>query len=978
MMNESLGGERDATVKKLLESVSSGQILVAGIAALLVPLLLAINVRGATAQALALLLAVALVGGAVLLWRRSERLRRDKALQEKLDQQAEERILQSAFRGLSSYTRGDQLPGKTRQKLAKRVATSVAHDLFRYGLISGEIGAGKSSLLDSGVRAELERAGRRVDFVSGLQGFSGDRSIETVTDSLRRKWRDMGDALVVILDQFEEMLIQWNTPPLRAQLGAFIADPVPGKAVRVLCSVRADYIIAMHDLAPSLADPTSARTLFPIKNFDQDEAVDVILECAQRDRVKIDADLARTIAADLSHGGRVRPPELQLVCQSLLSGDPERRYREGGGAEGILSDYIKNAADYSAAPDLARLVLRTLCNLQAMPPAKMPAQTVREIGASIGLAEGDPRSGRLEQVLSHLEHAGLITCVAQVDANAYALIHDYLVQAVVLATADVSTQAERATQLLRLHLTEYAADNRSRMPLRRIQFIRKYADPELLASAPARALIRRSYRRGAISAAAATAGAAALVALILQWDAVTPHWVRSPEIGTQSPDGSVTVVQFSPILHGRQVYSSFGNYLTFWDAKSGRLLRRLPGTHAEISEDAGVIAFQLEERSPSGQNSLAVYRAGGKVVQTPLKAGFSDSFGLDPQGKMLFAAEDVDENQSRVRVLRLADGQIVLDTVIHTGSHIGFDLNRAGTAILVLQASGGKIEPTLWPLAKTGAEPRVMMPAGATFVDQVIDPANDVVAILGRLGAGRYVVSLWSLNDGRLIVQREIASVAATPDIRFVGEGRFIRIAWDTPFIGRRTKLSPFHFLRVDDLLPPPEIPRDVDAIYALGDFVGWVSEGRTRIWDTRGGPVVTASSLKLDNIEFGELSRDSQRMIVRREKGVTELWDTQRWRQVSLGRLPTPAIALSFTADDGAVLAEMRSGQYALLNSADGHLIQTFGDLKDISASYYDRDCERATFWTNQGLVVQFIKGREWPLFGFRPSQSCALQKRR
>jgi len=241
--------------------------------------------------------------------------------------------------------------------------------------------------------------------------------------------------------------------------------------------------------------------LFPVKNLDEDEAAEIIIECAERDGVNIGRTFATTIAADLAHQGIVRPPELQLVCVALESKTPEKTYRIRGGAEGILSAYVREATSGSLAPDLARLALRGLCNFGVIPPAKTQPKSVMEIAETSGeAARSAEGSKRLEIVLKQLAEAGLLAVLVQENQRKYALVHDYLVQPIAFATSETTTEAERATQLLRLHLTEYAADTRTRIPPRRLRLINRYADRELLRTAGATRLIglsRRARVRGA-------------------------------------------------------------------------------------------------------------------------------------------------------------------------------------------------------------------------------------------------------------------------------------------------------------------------------------------------------------------------------------------------------------------------------------------------------------------------------------------------
>ena len=471
------------------------QVSFAAVVGQLLPILIAWKFAGPVANLLAFVLALTIIGGAFLAWRQSERRRAAATSREQRAREWAQRPLQAAFRGLYSYTRHDELPGLRRRQLAKLIATQVAHPTFRYGVVCGEVGAGKSSLVDSGIGSQLEAGGFSITLVRGLQGFSGERTLEAVLEALRGQLHDATCEPVLILDQFEEILINWRSDEARRQLGEFLSQPLVDRHVQspLLCAFRLSDHAPRS--SPHLTDPTSSKTLFPVKNLDEQEAAEVILECAGRDGVGIERMFANTIAADLSHQGQVRPPELQLVCVALEGSTPEKSYRLRGGAEGILSAYVGDAVTSSLAPDLARLALRGLCNFAVIPPAKTQSKSVMQIAETAGEAARDADGAkRLEIVLGQLAEAGLLAVFVQNDQRTYALVHDYLVQPIAFATSDTTTKSERATQLLRLHLTEYAADTKSRIPFRRLRLIRRYADRELFRSASAQRLTRLSAR----------------------------------------------------------------------------------------------------------------------------------------------------------------------------------------------------------------------------------------------------------------------------------------------------------------------------------------------------------------------------------------------------------------------------------------------------------------------------------------------------
>ncbi len=55
----------------------------------------------------------------------------------------------AAFRSLDPYSEADTLPGTDRKRQARRLVTSIRDRSFRFGVVSGDVGCGKTSLLQS-------------------------------------------------------------------------------------------------------------------------------------------------------------------------------------------------------------------------------------------------------------------------------------------------------------------------------------------------------------------------------------------------------------------------------------------------------------------------------------------------------------------------------------------------------------------------------------------------------------------------------------------------------------------------------------------------------------------------------------------------------------------------------------------------------------------------------------------------------------
>lgn len=145
------------------------------------------------------------------------------------------RLQRTAFRGLYPYQEGDILPGHQREWEAKSIFTQVTDADFSFGIICGDSGCGKTSLLRCALTAHLKeteaQTGLRVLYVGNpleLAGKTEQADGLAAPDRLRRQLAELeraardagrGAPVVVILDQFEQFFIEYKAE-LRAQLGA--------------------------------------------------------------------------------------------------------------------------------------------------------------------------------------------------------------------------------------------------------------------------------------------------------------------------------------------------------------------------------------------------------------------------------------------------------------------------------------------------------------------------------------------------------------------------------------------------------------------------------------------------------------------------------------------------------------------------------------------------------------------------------------
>jgi WD40 repeat protein len=141
-------------------------------------------------------------------------------------------------------------------------------------------------------------------------------------------------------------------------------------------------------------------------------------------------------------------------------------------------------------------------------------------------------------------------------------MHEYLIEKINHVTGRVMDATQRANRLFRQYLSNYSTDKRTRVPISKLLFIRRYSD--ISAGERERELFRKSLRWGLVKAgalvlllASGTMLAAAALSVNEEWEevrlkdghtAAAEHVVFSPDgslLGSCGEDGKVIVWDFA-------------------------------------------------------------------------------------------------------------------------------------------------------------------------------------------------------------------------------------------------------------------------------------------------------------------------------------------------------------------------------------------------------------------------------------------------
>ncbi|HXU39564.1 MAG TPA: protein kinase [Blastocatellia bacterium] len=463
----------------------------------------------------------------------------------------------AAFRGLLPFQEADRTRFYGRETETASLFELIRHGDFRFGVLFGESGCGKTSLLRAGLLPKLWGEGyvpiycrSYKDPLSAALDECRKRSqieileAEPPIEYLRRVAGDLGGTIVLVCDQFEEFFVSHRSLQEREPFLSFLAQCYRDHTLPVKClvSMRSDFLYLIQaEMGGRIAEPLISSGLYHLRNFEEAHAVEIIERSARRAALPFETGLSRQIARDLSSAGTVSPSELQIVGEQLQSKRiyTLHAYRLAGGKEPLVHSFLEDVIQASGDPEGARLLLRSVIS----------EENTRLTLTLDEIARRTQRSGvAVARLLRLFSDARLIREVQDDDPWRYELMHEYLIDRINQVTGRVMDATQRANRLFRQYLSNYTIDTRTRIPLSKLWFIRRYSDAQR--GERERELLRRSLKLGLLKAGAlvilllagATAAAAAL-SVTEEWESVrlSDGHTAAVRRAAFSPDGALLV-----------------------------------------------------------------------------------------------------------------------------------------------------------------------------------------------------------------------------------------------------------------------------------------------------------------------------------------------------------------------------------------------------------------------------------------------------
>lgn len=339
------------------------------------------------------------------------------------------------FNGAISYSREDASRFYGREHDIVSIAAQIQQDNYRLGVLYGESGVGKTSIIQAGLMPRLEKnaqcvsislnnlprqEAQRESALSARQ--SADELIQFLLAqvgkklSVARPCANFGELLqklssqphpttILFLDQFEQIFARAGdeTRDRFAQALEKCCQQSEG-SLKIVVSVRADYfglVYEMFDLEKSL--------VYLLRRFNQPQGREVIRKSSgfaeKLGETQPDHPLLAfedEILSDLKDSdGRIHPVEISLICWIMLKTEGQlakTKYIEGGRKQDWLDRYLDEVLQSSPNQQHALQLLSSL-----IVGDKSDTLAMADIAARSGLAT--PETQRL---LDYFEQSKII------------------------------------------------------------------------------------------------------------------------------------------------------------------------------------------------------------------------------------------------------------------------------------------------------------------------------------------------------------------------------------------------------------------------------------------------------------------------------------------------------------------------------------------------------------------------------------------
>jgi hypothetical protein len=398
----------------------------------------------------------------------------------------------SAIRDLYAFDFDDADIFKQLQRgvILDKVTNAVINPAFKFGILYGESGCGKTSFLKAGLCAALkqnehyqaiyikfDKAPPETYLHSALQKalalpVSPPLDSHDLLPLLLSQNKDKG--IVFIFDQFEQFFLHQPQPEQRAPFIQLLASWYQtDRPVKILIGIRRDYYCYAMEIAPEINaefKQINQQQAVKLPNFTVTEATAVFKVLAQTADLAFDQNAVEEICRKelAKQDNLILPADIQILASVIR--DLPRQDNRGklgfnrdtflkvGGVEGLLNNFLKNNLEIlpvkkrKAVLKVLRALIDRSRNLRA---GELTLEEIQGKAGDISLEE-------IKDALEWSAGTRLIFTIEeeQLHINKYQLTHEKLIPSVLALVGELSDDVEKANSLLERRTNEWLGNQR--------------------------------------------------------------------------------------------------------------------------------------------------------------------------------------------------------------------------------------------------------------------------------------------------------------------------------------------------------------------------------------------------------------------------------------------------------------------------------------------------------------------------------------
>ncbi|HEY6403338.1 MAG TPA: hypothetical protein VI479_18090, partial [Blastocatellia bacterium] len=261
-----------------------------------------------------------------------------------------------------------------RDQNLKECIQAITDEQWRFGVLSGESGAGKSSFLQAGLWPELEKRKFRCIYVkfSDLDPFESVKracvkhlhfadgapdaaDFQGLLGAAAAQDRTPG---IFFFDQFEQFFVhrkhRKDREPFSQALSQWFTE-MQSLPIKILICIRGDFFDRLNELHKAMRYSLSPTQSFRLERFEPDQATEILCFLCEKEGLEYDrkfiSEMTRQELAD-TEDGLISPVDIQVLARMI-----ERQTAHGarafnratfqklGGVEGLLERYMTTALE---------------------------------------------------------------------------------------------------------------------------------------------------------------------------------------------------------------------------------------------------------------------------------------------------------------------------------------------------------------------------------------------------------------------------------------------------------------------------------------------------------------------------------------------------------------------------------------------------------------------------------------------------------